>query len=72
MFKSLNIGIITKYEGNSYHGALINAIHQALRNNNANMFIINTFRLTDSVRNQKEICCIASLPQTNPWMDNPF
>jgi DNA-binding LacI/PurR family transcriptional regulator/signal transduction histidine kinase len=45
MFKSLNIGIITKYEGNSYHGALINAIHQALRNNNANMFIINTFMI---------------------------
>jgi DNA-binding LacI/PurR family transcriptional regulator/signal transduction histidine kinase len=45
MLHSLNIGVITKYSGNNYHGALIHAIHQTLKKNNSNMFIINTFMI---------------------------
>ncbi|HEX9059889.1 MAG TPA: substrate-binding domain-containing protein, partial [Clostridia bacterium] len=41
----LNIGVITKYTANCYHGGLIHAIHQELIKNNANMYVINTFMI---------------------------
>lgn len=40
-----NIGVITKYVANCYHGGLIHAIHQALIKNGANMYVINTFMI---------------------------
>ncbi|MDP4183153.1 MAG: substrate-binding domain-containing protein, partial [Bacillota bacterium] len=45
MSKRINIGIITKYTGNCYHGALLQAIHQAVAKNNVNITIINTFMI---------------------------
>lgn len=65
MNKIFNIGVITKYEGNSYHGALINAIHQALRNNNANMFVINTFMINRFCKEPKRDLLYCKLASTH-------
>ncbi len=45
MQKPLNIGVITRYTGNCYHGALIQAIHQSILDNNAKMYVLNTFMI---------------------------
>jgi DNA-binding LacI/PurR family transcriptional regulator/signal transduction histidine kinase len=53
MSKQLNIGVITKYSGNFYHGALVHAINKALAKLGAKMFVINTFMIYRFLQQQE-------------------
>ncbi|HEY9061284.1 MAG TPA: substrate-binding domain-containing protein [Pseudobacteroides sp.] len=53
MSKQLNIGVVTKYSGNFYHGALVHAINKSLIKLGAKMFVINTFMVYRFLQNQE-------------------
>lgn len=54
MWKQLNIGIVTKYSGNFYHGALVHSINKSLTKLGAKMFVINTFMVYRFLQNQED------------------
>jgi DNA-binding LacI/PurR family transcriptional regulator/signal transduction histidine kinase len=45
MSRRLNIGVVTRYTEASYHGTLLEGIHQTAMNMGAKLFVINTFML---------------------------
>ncbi|KNY28877.1 substrate-binding domain-containing protein [Pseudobacteroides cellulosolvens] len=63
MLPRLNIGVITHRTEASYFGTLLNGIHESLKKEDANMFVINTFmmyRFDSNLKRQSSFYPLAS------------